>query len=104
VLDLSTLVWSVACKAGETTPYHKFFVARDELYKIGSLNDGENMMIFKYMEADNEWIKVHDASSLAEYTSRNLTLCTAGQRVYFVVTIDARMANRGEKQISVLEL
>ncbi|GMT17525.1 hypothetical protein PFISCL1PPCAC_8822, partial [Pristionchus fissidentatus] len=104
VLDLTTLTWSVAC-SGQTRPCYIFFVARDDLYKIGSLNRGENMIIFKYLEADNEWIEVHDTPfSFVENCTDNLTLCTTGSRVFFVGANDKRMMKIEGKRISVLEL
>ncbi|GMT17526.1 hypothetical protein PFISCL1PPCAC_8823, partial [Pristionchus fissidentatus] len=99
-LDLSTLAWSIESEAEENQPYHKFFVAKDELYKIGRLKRGKNMMIFKYLEAENEWIKVHDCSSFLGNSAKDLTLCTTGSRIFI---FDAKKRTGG-RCISVLEL
>ncbi|GMT17528.1 hypothetical protein PFISCL1PPCAC_8825, partial [Pristionchus fissidentatus] len=102
VMDLSTLTLAVACQSAETQPYHKFFVANDELYKIGSsLHEGT--MIFKYLEANDEWIKVHYSPSFVGYSAEHLELCIAGSRVFIVGALQGKVDTR-RRQVSVLEL
>ncbi|GMT17527.1 hypothetical protein PFISCL1PPCAC_8824, partial [Pristionchus fissidentatus] len=99
VLDLSTLAWSIVCNAEENHPYQNFFVAKDELYTIGRLKHENNVMIFKYHEADNEWIKIHACPLFVEYNAKDLKMCTAGSRVFVF-----GKQRSGGRNVSVLEL